>query len=174
MASFSREVNCPIRLFAGVVESGDGDMHIPHPDKKIIGWMYYKVFSWKRKNIKSGENLLDRVQVEPQLNRCDICHYLWQSCAAWYRHSVIIMGRGSEQLGSHQNLHPDTGAGTRVELQMMVIRRFPKISQSRRRPLLTKAFSWLIVPTRAFTFKTLFSPWLWNLREPSDNLRLKL
>ena len=42
-----------------------------------------------------------------------------------------------------------------LELQTKVIRRFPKISQSRKRPLLS-AFSWVNAPnTRAFTFKTL-------------------
>ena len=47
---------------------------------------------------------------------------------------------------------PGRGAAE-LELGTKVMRRFAKISQSRRRPLLGRAFSWLKVPIS--TFKTL-------------------
>ena len=66
------KVDCP--PFAGALESGG--MHIQLIFFYILSVVRCKVFYKREKDIKSGENLLDRVQVEPQLNRCDICHYL--------------------------------------------------------------------------------------------------
>ena len=44
------KVNCPIRLFAGVVESGD--MHIPHPEKKILDECIIRFFHEREKTLK--------------------------------------------------------------------------------------------------------------------------
>ena len=67
------KVDCP--PFAGALESGG--MHIQLIFFNILSVVRcISFFFIREKDIKSGENLLDRVQVEPQLNRCDICHYL--------------------------------------------------------------------------------------------------
>ena len=50
------------------------------------------------------------------------------------RHGVHRVGEPDQQL--QQALHPRPQDGHQAELQMKVTRRFAKISQSRRRPLL--------------------------------------
>ena len=80
----------------------------------------------------------------------------------WRSSSLCLVRRGEERVvelcsGRLRVMDWGGGAGdrdtgTRDQPHTPVL---PNISQSRRRPLLTRVFSWLKAPTSAFTFKTL-------------------
>ena len=62
--------------------------------------------------------------------------------------------RGQRALHRHPQRGAQVSSDWSEELETKAIRRFAKISQSRRRPP-SRPFSWLKEPTSAFTFKTL-------------------
>ena len=74
----------------------------------------------------------------------------WRSVPKCFPELLLFPGRGRENC-----LLCPAAAELRPELQTNLREDYAKISQSRRRPLLTRAFSNLKVPTNAFTFKTL-------------------